>query len=191
MPVIDAFIKTPGTIGSRWGARDVAWRSRSARSRVMSAAVLYVKDLKGMRTFYATCFVMVALEPEGEGLCVLDSVTWELTLVQIPSSIADTRVIADPPRRQRRPATTTARGPARGDSLSHPTAPTCLIERPTCLAPRGRVRSSGKRSTRTSAFVGQFGTFLALALRRSERITVVPQRHGSSLCSCQTGCRRV
>lgn len=70
----------------------------------MSAAVLYVTDLDGMRTFYETCFAMVARDSDDEGFCVLDSTTWELTLVRIPASIAATVVITDPPRWRERSA---------------------------------------------------------------------------------------
>ena len=66
----------------------------------MSAAVIYVKDLDAMRTFYETCFAMVAEQPGDGAFCVLRGAGSELTLVRVPPVIADRLQITNPPRRR-------------------------------------------------------------------------------------------
>jgi predicted enzyme related to lactoylglutathione lyase len=66
---------------------------------VAASAVLYVTDLSAMRAFYETCFAMVPAYAE-QGVCVLASSDWELSLVCVPATVAATLVIADPPRRR-------------------------------------------------------------------------------------------
>lgn len=69
-----------------------------------AAAVLYVKDPDTMRTFYETCFAMSAQPLDEEGLCVLSSNEWELSLVRVPQSLAAGIVITNlPQRRQESP----------------------------------------------------------------------------------------
>jgi predicted enzyme related to lactoylglutathione lyase len=65
-----------------------------------TAAVLYVKDLPTMRGFYEACFAMSAQHLCGEDFCVLESTEWELSLVRLAPSIAQTITITDPPRRR-------------------------------------------------------------------------------------------
>jgi predicted enzyme related to lactoylglutathione lyase len=65
-----------------------------------AAAVLYVKDLATMRAFYETCFAMSAQLLDEQGLCVLSSKEWELSLVRIPESLAVGITITDPPQRR-------------------------------------------------------------------------------------------
>jgi predicted enzyme related to lactoylglutathione lyase len=67
---------------------------------MVAAAVLYVKDLAVMKTFYEDCFGMSAVESGQEDFCVLESGHWELSLVRIPAAIAATFVVADPPERR-------------------------------------------------------------------------------------------
>jgi predicted enzyme related to lactoylglutathione lyase len=65
-----------------------------------AAAVVYVKDLPGMRYFYETCFGLVVGESESNDFCVLASDDWELSLVSVQAEIAASLVIANPPERR-------------------------------------------------------------------------------------------
>jgi predicted enzyme related to lactoylglutathione lyase len=65
-----------------------------------AAAVIYVRDLRVMRTFYETCFRMSVLETGGDEFCVLASEDWDLSLVAVPEVIAATWMITDPPERR-------------------------------------------------------------------------------------------
>ena len=70
-----------------------------------AAAVLYVKDLRRMRTFYERCFGMSTVETGrdvsgGDDFCVLASGDWDLSLVAAPEAISATLVITDPPARR-------------------------------------------------------------------------------------------
>ncbi len=68
-------------------------------SGVAAGAVIYVKDLQRMSTFYATCFGMSTVELD-DGFCVLSAGEWDLSLVVVPAAVAATIVITDPPRRR-------------------------------------------------------------------------------------------
>ncbi len=65
-----------------------------------AAAVLYVKDMRLMRTFYETCLGMSTAESEGDDFSLLGSDDWNLSLVSVPEAIAATFVITVPPRRR-------------------------------------------------------------------------------------------
>jgi predicted enzyme related to lactoylglutathione lyase len=65
-----------------------------------AAAVVYVRDLPVMRTFYESCFGMSVLESGGDEFCVLASEDWELSLVAVPEAVAAMWVITDPPERR-------------------------------------------------------------------------------------------
>jgi predicted enzyme related to lactoylglutathione lyase len=65
-----------------------------------AAAVLYVKDLRLMRTFYERCFGLLVAEPVDEDFCVLASDDWELSLVAMSAATAATFVVTDPPGRR-------------------------------------------------------------------------------------------
>jgi predicted enzyme related to lactoylglutathione lyase len=70
---------------------------------MVAAAVLYVKDLPGMRKFYETCFSLRVALPLADDACVLEAEDWELSLVAVPADVAETVVISAPPE----PRTTT------------------------------------------------------------------------------------
>jgi predicted enzyme related to lactoylglutathione lyase len=61
-----------------------------------AAAVLYVKDLGLMRTFYERCFAMSAAESHGDNFCVLGSQDWELSLVSAQTTIGGEMVAGGP-----------------------------------------------------------------------------------------------
>jgi predicted enzyme related to lactoylglutathione lyase len=65
---------------------------------MVAAAVLYVKDLPGMREFYETCFSLRVASPLEDEACVLESEDWELALVAVPTDVAETVVISIPPK---------------------------------------------------------------------------------------------
>lgn len=65
-----------------------------------AAAVLYVKDMRLMRTFYERCLGMSTAESEGDDFCILRSDDWNLSLVSVPEAVAATFVITDPPERR-------------------------------------------------------------------------------------------
>jgi predicted enzyme related to lactoylglutathione lyase len=65
-----------------------------------AAAVLYVKDLKLMRTFYERCFGMSAAESDDDKFCVLVCDDWDLTLVTAPEAIAAAFATTRPPQRR-------------------------------------------------------------------------------------------
>jgi predicted enzyme related to lactoylglutathione lyase len=69
-------------------------------SAMVAAAVLYVKDLAVMKTFYEECFGMSAVESGRDEFCVLASGDWELSLVRVPAAIAAAFVVTDPPERR-------------------------------------------------------------------------------------------
>jgi predicted enzyme related to lactoylglutathione lyase len=66
---------------------------------VKAAAVLYVKDLRRMQSFYATCFDM-DLTADAEDYCVLESGSLTLSLVVVPAPIAATIDVSVPPVRR-------------------------------------------------------------------------------------------
>lgn len=66
----------------------------------MSAScVIYTVDLSNMGAFYEQCFGLVTVDRD-DSYRVLESEAWELTLVRVPSRIAATIEITDPPRRR-------------------------------------------------------------------------------------------
>ncbi len=69
-------------------------------STTAAAAVVYVKDLRLMRTFYERCFGMSTAASDGDEFCVLVSDDWDLSLVSAPEAIVATIVISDPPERR-------------------------------------------------------------------------------------------
>jgi catechol-2,3-dioxygenase len=52
---------------------------------VRASAVIYVRHLDSMRSFYRECF---GLEPAETDYCILESEAWVLSLVVIPDAIA-------------------------------------------------------------------------------------------------------
>jgi predicted enzyme related to lactoylglutathione lyase len=62
-------------------------------------AVLYVKDLDRMRSFYEACFRMEVAD-DADGYCVLESEPLALSLVRVPEQIAATIVVSVPPARR-------------------------------------------------------------------------------------------
>jgi predicted enzyme related to lactoylglutathione lyase len=66
---------------------------------VTAAAVLYVKGLKRMQSFYQACFNMHVGDEAGE-YCVLESGSLTLSLVVVPDRIAATIDVAAPPVRR-------------------------------------------------------------------------------------------
>lgn len=64
-----------------------------------SGAVIYVKDLDRMQSFYQACLRMEVAE-RARGYCVLESESWTLSLVKVPQQIAATIVVSDPPARR-------------------------------------------------------------------------------------------
>jgi catechol-2,3-dioxygenase len=70
---------------------------------VTAEAVVYVKGLRQMRTFYQECLGLEITEST-EDYCVLESGAWTLSLVTVPDAVAATiRVSAPPARRDRTP----------------------------------------------------------------------------------------
>jgi predicted enzyme related to lactoylglutathione lyase len=68
-------------------------------STVKSAAVLYVKDLDRMQSFYRACFGMNAADC-ADDYCVLESGSLTLSLVKTPDRIAATIALTEPPLRR-------------------------------------------------------------------------------------------
>ena len=68
-------------------------------STVKSAAVLYVKDLDRMQSFYRACFGMNTADC-ADDYCVLESGSLTLSLVTTPDRIAATIVLTEPPLRR-------------------------------------------------------------------------------------------
>jgi predicted enzyme related to lactoylglutathione lyase len=66
---------------------------------VKAAAVLYVKHLDRMCSFYQQCFGLEAAST-AEDYCVLESGVWTLSLVVVPDEIAITIHISEPLRRR-------------------------------------------------------------------------------------------
>jgi predicted enzyme related to lactoylglutathione lyase len=66
---------------------------------VSAAAVVYVKHLDRMRSFYQHCFALEAVYTS-EAYCVLESGSWRLALVVIPDETADRIELTVPPRRR-------------------------------------------------------------------------------------------
>jgi predicted enzyme related to lactoylglutathione lyase len=64
-----------------------------------SGAVIYVKDLDRMRSFYEACFHMEVADGAHE-YCVLESESLTLSLVKVPEQIAASLVVSDPPARR-------------------------------------------------------------------------------------------
>jgi predicted enzyme related to lactoylglutathione lyase len=62
-------------------------------------AVLYVKDLDRMRSFYEACFRMEVAD-DADGYCVLESEPLTLSLVRVPEQIAATIAVSVPPARR-------------------------------------------------------------------------------------------
>jgi predicted enzyme related to lactoylglutathione lyase len=65
----------------------------------MAGAVVYVKDLDRMRTFYERCFGLAPVQ-SADDFCVLASDDWDLSLVCVPAAVAAAMVITDPPGRR-------------------------------------------------------------------------------------------
>jgi predicted enzyme related to lactoylglutathione lyase len=66
---------------------------------VKSAVVVYVKDLRRMRSFYQVAFNMVAID-ESDDYCVLESEVLTMSLVAAPERIAAGITLSDPPLRR-------------------------------------------------------------------------------------------
>jgi predicted enzyme related to lactoylglutathione lyase len=64
-----------------------------------ASSVIYVMDLPKMGAFYEQCFGLATVASE-DSYRVLESEAWLLTLVRVPSRIAETIEITDPPRRR-------------------------------------------------------------------------------------------
>jgi predicted enzyme related to lactoylglutathione lyase len=64
-----------------------------------SAAVLYVSDLRRMRSFYRTCFQMDVVD-EAHDYSVLDGEPLTLSLVTVPERVARTAAVSVPPSRR-------------------------------------------------------------------------------------------
>jgi predicted enzyme related to lactoylglutathione lyase len=64
-----------------------------------SGAVLYVKDLDQMRSFYEACFRMEVVDDAHE-YRVLESDSFTLSLVRVPEQIAASIVVSVPPVRR-------------------------------------------------------------------------------------------
>ena len=64
-----------------------------------AAAVLYVKQLDRMRSFYEQCFGLEVGDTAADH-CVLESETWTLSLVVVPDEVAATIHNSVPPRRR-------------------------------------------------------------------------------------------
>jgi predicted enzyme related to lactoylglutathione lyase len=79
--------------------RRVEARSQLGSGTLTAAAVLYVRHLDQMRSFYQQCFGLDAVDT-AENYCVLESASWTLSLVRIPDETAATILVAVPPRRR-------------------------------------------------------------------------------------------
>jgi predicted enzyme related to lactoylglutathione lyase len=66
---------------------------------VKSAAVLYVKDLRRMRSFYRACFQMDVVD-DAHDYSVLESEPLTLSLVTVPERTAGAIVLSVPPSRR-------------------------------------------------------------------------------------------
>jgi predicted enzyme related to lactoylglutathione lyase len=66
---------------------------------MLGGAVIYVKHLDRMRSFYEGCFQMEAADVS-EKYCVLESESFTLSLVRMPEQIAATIVVSVPPVRR-------------------------------------------------------------------------------------------
>jgi catechol 2,3-dioxygenase-like lactoylglutathione lyase family enzyme len=66
---------------------------------VGATAIIYVQDLSRMRAFYVGCFDFVPVE-QNQDYVVLESDSWELTLVAVPDAVALQNPLADPPTRR-------------------------------------------------------------------------------------------
>jgi predicted enzyme related to lactoylglutathione lyase len=77
-------------------SRIMQFRSMSA---VKGAAVIYVKDLHRMESFYGACFRMNTVD-RADDYCVLESEPLTLTLVRTPDRIAAAIVVTEPPSRR-------------------------------------------------------------------------------------------
>jgi predicted enzyme related to lactoylglutathione lyase len=66
---------------------------------VKSAAVIYVKDLPRMRSFYGACFQMDVVD-NAHDYSVLESESLTLSLVRMPERIAATILLSVPPARR-------------------------------------------------------------------------------------------
>ena len=66
---------------------------------VKAAAVLYVRRLDPMCSFYRECFGLEIAET-AEDYCVLESDTWTLSLVVVPDAVAATLQAPVPPARR-------------------------------------------------------------------------------------------
>ena len=62
-------------------------------------AVIYVKDLDAMRSFYQRCFGLTIADAEGQRHCILLGDDWDLALVasRQPAAMPD---VGDPPSRR-------------------------------------------------------------------------------------------
>ncbi len=64
-----------------------------------SGAVIYVKDLVRMRSFYEACFQLEVAD-DAHDYCVLESESLTLSLVRVPERIAATIAVSVPPSRR-------------------------------------------------------------------------------------------
>jgi predicted enzyme related to lactoylglutathione lyase len=81
------------------GAHDPACSPRRCSTFVRAEAVIYVKDLERMCSFYERC-VGLAVGDTAEDYAVLESDLWRLSLVLIPASVAATIQLSVPARRR-------------------------------------------------------------------------------------------
>jgi predicted enzyme related to lactoylglutathione lyase len=98
-------------------ARSPRWSSTFVRAE----AVVYVKDLDRMCSFYERCLGLEAGDA-AEGYAVLESDMWRLSLVVVPSSIAAAIQLAVPARRRETTAIKLAFRVPRIDDLRSPAA---------------------------------------------------------------------
>ena len=75
--------------------RHVEARSQLGSGTLTAAAVLYIRHLDQMRSFYQQCFGLDAVDT-AENYCVLESASWTLSLVRIPDETAATIQVAVP-----------------------------------------------------------------------------------------------
>jgi predicted enzyme related to lactoylglutathione lyase len=76
------------------------FRPLTSVSPVVAAAVLYVKDLARMCSFYEGCFFLLAVQPIEDDVNVLISDDLELSLVAVPEEMAERIFIATPAERR-------------------------------------------------------------------------------------------
>jgi predicted enzyme related to lactoylglutathione lyase len=88
---------------------------------VRAEAVVYVKGLERMRSFYERCLGL-EVGDAAEDYVVLESEMWRLSLVAIPSSIAATIQLSVPPRRREQTPIKLAFHVPRIDDLRSPAA---------------------------------------------------------------------